>query len=324
MRDGVASIRKHGKGWRVEVARQGVRRSKVFGSKAEAKDWAAREEYNILNADAIRSRETFATAMERYAREVSPTKRGARWEMLRLERMRQDRIAAISMSELRPGDFADWRDRRLREVAPGSVKREMGLMSSVLSVARKEWGLISANPMADVRKPSDPPGRDRLATPEEMERLAASAGKDLTRSTARAFHAFRFSIETGMRAGEVVGLTPRDVDLPRRVARLQKTKNGTAREVPLSSEAVRLIEALPASDPIFGLNADNLDRLWRKLRDRAGVKGLTYHDSRHMAITRLSRKLDVLALARMVGHKNIAQLQTYYSETAEELARRLD
>lgn len=320
----MASIRKHGKGWRVEVARQGVRRSKVFGSKAEAKDWAAREEYTILNADAIRSRETFGTVMERYAREVSPTKRGARWEILRLERIMLDAIARIPISELRPGDFADWRDRRLRDVAPGSVKREMGLLSSVLSVARKEWGLLKANPMADVRKPSDPPGRDRLVTAEEMERLAASAGDDLTRTTARAFHAFRFSIETAMRAGEVVGLTRANVDLPRRVARLPMTKNGTAREVPLSTEAVRLIEALPEGDPVFGLSADNLDRLWRKLRDRAGVKGLTYHDSRHVAITRLSRKLDVLALARVVGHKDLKMLGRYYNETAEELARRLD
>lgn len=320
----MASIAKHGKGWRAMVARQGVRRSKVFASKAEAKDWAAREEYNILHADTIKSRETFGAVMERYAREVSPGKRGARWEIVRLERFRRDRIAEIAVGELRPGDFADWRDRRLREVAPGSVKREMNLMSSVLSIARKEWGLISANPMSDVRKPSDPPHRERLPSDDEFEKLAEAAGDDLTRPEARAFHAFRLACETAMRAGEIAGLTRKEVDLSRRVAHLPKTKNGTARSVPLSSEAVKLIEALPEADPILGLTARDIDVRWRALRDRAGVKGLTFHDSRAYAATRLARKVDVLTLARITGHKDIKMLGVYYRETAEDIARRLD
>ena len=47
------------------------------------------------------------------------------------------------------------------------------------------------------------------------------------------------------------------------------------------------MRALPRHDPVFGLRSDQLDALWRKLRDRAGVEGLTYHDSRHAAIKRL-------------------------------------
>lgn len=60
------------------------------------------------------------------------------------------------------------------------------------------------------------------------------------------------------------------------------------------------------------------------LKEKAAVEGLSFHDSRHEAVTRLSKKLDVLALARMIGHKNIRELMTYYNETAEELAARLD
>ncbi len=55
-----------------------------------------------------------------------------------------------------------------------------------------------------------------------------------------------------------------------------------------------------------------------------GGDGLTFHDSRHEAITRLSRKLDVLALAKMVGHTDIRVLVVYYEEDAEALAQRLD
>lgn len=157
-----------------------------------------------------------------------------------------------------------------------------------------------------------------------MERLAHAAGDDLSAATARAYHAFLFAMETAMRAGEIVGLTWDRVDKERRVARLTHTKNGRAREVPLSSEAIRLLEALPEMDPVFGLTNRQIDVLWRKVRDKAQATGLNFHDSRHAAITRLSQKLDVLALARMVGHTDLRQLNTYYNETAEELAKRLD
>ena len=91
-----------------------------------------------------------------------------------------------------------------------------------------------------------------------------------------------------------------------------------------STEAVRLLRALPEDDPMFGLTSRQLDALWRKLRDRAAVENLHFHDARHEAITRLSRKIDVLALARMVGHRDIKMLLRYYDETAEDLAKRLE
>jgi integrase len=261
---------------------------------------------------------------DRYAREVSPTKRGHRWEVIRLEKLGRDKISGVMLADLAASNFADWRDRRLKEVAPGSVIREMQLMSAVLNTARKEWGVIASNPLADVRKPSKPPPRDRLPTKDEMERIGHCAGADLKHATARAFHAFLFSCETAMRAGEVVGLTWDRVDLERRVAHLEHTKNGRPRDVPLSLEAVRLLEALPKLEPVFGLSSQQLDILFRKSRDKACVAGLTYHDSRHYAITRLSKKLDVLDLARMVGHTDLKMLMTYYNESAENMARRLD
>jgi integrase len=150
------------------------------------------------------------------------------------------------------------------------------------------------------------------------------AGVDLGKATARAFHAFLFAIETGMRAGEIAGLEWDGVNLGKRVARLTHTKNGRPRDVPLSKEAVRLLEVLPELEPVFGLSSRQLDALFRKVRDKAGADGLTFHDSRHAAITRLSKKLDVLALAKMVGHTDIKMLMVYYDESAEELARRLD
>lgn len=318
----MASIRKHRNGYRAEVARQGVRRSKVFPTKQAARDWAARQEYLILHGDKVASAVSFGDVLDRYAREVSPGKRGHRWEIIRIARLRRDSIAKRPIGSLTAQDFADWRNRRLGEVSPSSVRREMILMSAVLTQARKEWGMLSANPMKDVRKPADAAPRERRVTQAELDKLAHVAGSDLTTATARAFHAFRFAIETAMRAGEILSLSSDTVDTERRFARLPRTKNGTARDVPLSSEAVRLWQALPGDG--FDLTSAQLDALWRKIRTKAGVSDLRFHDARHEAITRLSRRLDPLALAKAVGHRDIRMLMVYYDESAEDLAKRLD
>lgn len=320
----MASISKHGQGWRAQVARKGQRRSKVFQTKQEAKDWAAQIERGILDQEGQAARMPLGDLLERYARERSPAKRGARWEIVRLERLRGDPVAAIPLCDLRPADLTDWRERRLGEVAPGSVAREMTLLNTVLNTARREWGLLSANPLQDVRKPRQPPPRDRLPTDDEIERLAHAAGSDLTRKTARAFHAFQFAIETAMRAGEICGLTWDRIDMTARVARLEKTKNGHPRDVPLSLRAVDLLTALPELDPVFGLTPHDLDALFRKLKGRAMIEGLTFHDSRAAAATRMATKVGVLELARITGHKDLRVLQRYYRESASELARRLD
>jgi integrase len=320
----MASITKTLKGYRAFVARKGIRKSKVLPTKKEARDWAARAEYEILNGDKIAAKMKLSELFDKYAREVSPKKRGVRWETLKLENFCRDSLSNISLDVLTPNDFASWRDQRLREVAPATVAREMQLMSSVLNVARKEWGYIGVNPLSDVAKPKKPPPRDRLPTEDEIERLRHCAGEDLSKATARAFHAFLFALATAMRAGEIAGLEWNRIDLERRVAKLVHTKNGRPREVPLSSEAVRLLKMLPKSDPVFGLSIRQLDVLFRKSRDKAQIADLHFHDSRHAAITALAKKLDVLALARMVGHSDLRMLQIYYNESAEDLAKRLD
>ena len=320
----MASVRKHGRGWRAYVDRRGVRRSRVFATQAEARDWAARTEYEILHSDRVADATPLADVLDRYAREVSPTKRGHRWEALRLRLMAADRIGRIRMRDLDAAALADWRDRRLQQVAPGSVRREMNLLSAVLTTARREWRLIARNPMSDVRRPAEPPPRTRLPTADEMERIAYVAGSDLYTSQARAWLAFRFACETAMRAGEIVGLTWERVDLERQVAHLPRTKNGSARDVPLSLAAVALLRELPPMEPVFGLSSSSLDALWRKMRDKAGVTGLHFHDSRAYALTQLARRVDVLTLAKISGHRDIRLLSSvYYRETAEDIARRL-
>lgn len=283
---------------------------------------AAAEEAKIIDAGAGKeSRDLFRDVLDRYAREVSPKKRGKRWEEIRLAKIGRGSIGAKRVCDLEPKDFAAWRDERLAEVSAGSVIREMQLMSSVLAVAAQEWGLVRVSPIRGVRKPLKPKPRDRRPSADELERMAKQAGDDPTKVKGRCWLAFLFAIETGMRAGEIVGLRAEDVS--GKVAHLELTKNGTSRDVPLSTEARRILSVLPPSERLFGLSSAQLDANFRQIKAKAKVKGLTFHDSRHEAVTRLSKILVPLELAKMIGHSDLNMLMVYYEAEPESVADRL-
>jgi len=333
----MASILKMATGWRVQVNVKGQRDSRVFSGKALAQEWAVKREAEMrsISSGAGSKTHTVGDALRRYAADVSPTKRGARWEILRLDVIGRKEIegkpfSVIRLADLRPSHIAAWRDLRVKEVAGASVSREMSLLSHVMEIARKEWGWILIDPMKDIRRPAEGPPRDRLISTAEIDAICVSLGFQeglpVVLPSQRVAVAFLFAIETAMRAGEILGLTSLTVDMETRVAYLPLTKNGSARNVPLSTRAVELLKMLPTVDagmPLFALMSASRDALFRKGRDRAMVVGLTFHDTRHEAITRLAKKLQILDLARMTGHKNLQELMTYYNATASDIAGRL-
>jgi integrase len=325
----VASIRRSGKGWRAELYVKGQRDSKVFDTKAQASAWAIQRE-GELSGKRLPSK-TFADALKKYGEEVAPSHKGYDWEMLRVNAMAKLPMARKQLSDITPGDITEWKTGRLKSVAPGTVLREMKLMRSVFEAARKDFHWLLVNPMAEVSKPIEPPSRKRRITDDEIDRLrlAFGLGTHLAADTdtQRAGLAFLLALETAMRAGEMLGLRWRDVHLDDRYVDLPRTKNGDERAVPLTTQAVDIIKTLPVGqgdDLVFGLAEKSRDALFRKIRGKAAIADLHFHDSRAEAIWRLSKKLDVLQLARVIGHRDLRSLMIYYNETAADLAKRLD
>lgn len=315
----MASIQKKGGKWRAEIYLHGHREAKTFTTRAEAKAWAEDR------TDALqRPQHSLTDAMLRYAEEVSPTKKGAKWEILRLKMLaRSKHIQHIdrALSEVTTPELAWWRDKRLKEVSPGTVRREMNLLGSVLEQARREWHWIKANPLKDVRRPANPPARRRGIEQDEIERICLALGYQdhlpITTKSQEVAIAFLIGIETAMRAGEILQAPN---SRRGRIVTLMDTKNGTARRVPLSTYACELLDKVKGG---FTIDSASLDALFRKARDSCEIENLHFHDSRSEALTRLSKKLDVLELAQMVGHNNLRSLMFYYSERTEKLADKL-
>jgi integrase len=323
----MAEPRKVAGGWKLEVCVNGIRRSKTLPTKAEVKSWAAMTTVELGKmAAGVSTVLTLNDVFVRYANEVSELKKGARWEIVRLNAFARFTIAGVRLVDLRREHLDVFIAERLRTVKASSVNRELNLISHCLTQARR-WRLMTHNPMDDLARPKNPAHRDRRVSAGEIEAILLALNYSDTcevhQHQQRTAVAFLFAIESAMRAGEICALRAENVDLVRRVAHLPDTKNGHARDVPLSTTAVALLQRVkPWGDNglVFGMASGTLSTLFKRGVDRTGIKNLTFHDSRHEAITRLAKKLDVLPLARMVGHRDIKQLMTYYNQGADELA----
>lgn len=319
----MASIYRHGRGWRAQVYVHGVRESDTFRTRQEAAQWALQREAELSGVRL--PDKSLADALTRYRDDVSPSHKGHRWEALRLASLAHSPMARKPLVRLCAADLADWRDSRLKEVAPGTVAREMNLLRSVLRTAMLEWGWLRENPMIGVKTPRQPASRKRRISQDEIDRILLACGvTDTEHATAmnRTGLAFAFALETAMRAGEITGMVWPDV--AEKFVRLPRTKNGDMREVPLSPRAREILAALPRTEgPVFQLDPGTRDVMFRRARDAAQVVNLHFHDSRAEAIWRLSRKLGVLELARIIGHRDPRSLMLYYETTADELADRL-
>lgn len=326
----MASIRKRSGVWQARVRRKGYPDEvNSFDTKAEAQAWARSIESAMdqgVHQTVHSARNILLTdLLQRYVEEVSPTKRSELRERQTIQFMQRHKIAAYSMEKLTPAVVAGYRDERLKTVAAGTIIRELSILSSAISHARKEWGLPTANPCALVRKPAAPQGRTRLLTANEEARLIAELQPIRRRSKWMA-PLVALALETAMRRGELLSMRWENVNLQAQTVLLPLTKNGTARVVPLSKKAVAVLEALPNSSTglVFPISYMVVNNCFVDACKRAQIANLHFHDLRHTATTRLAEKLpNVIELASVTGHQTIQMLKRYFHPKAEVLAQKL-
>jgi len=136
----MASVGSYRGGYRAQVYVAGQRDSKVFRTKREASAWAAAREVE-LREDAkkpLGKKHTLLDALRKYGEEVSPHKKGERWESVRLVAFEKSLPVDLLIADVTPYVLSQWRDRRMKIVSAGSVIREFSLLSHVFETARRE------------------------------------------------------------------------------------------------------------------------------------------------------------------------------------------
>ena len=285
---------------------------------------------------------SFSDLIRLYMEKVTPHKRGGAVEVTVLNGYIKSfpRLMKKPVNQLGQLDMIQFRDERLKKVKGATVARDLGLLSAVFKYARQELRIMTNSPLDDIAKPKQSPSRNRRISQDEIDQILQAFKYDgrsqpVTKKQQTAW-AFLFAIETAMRAGEITGL--KWADVYDKHVELELTKNGTAREVPLSKRAIELlsymrgihetdvctVKNLVAKGEVGG---NGLSTIFNQVVKRElKINDLTFHDTRHEAISRMVKtsKLPVEVLAKITGHKTISILiNTYYNPDIDELADHL-
>ena len=351
----MATIRERAKGdgtraFHVQVRMAGYpSRTASFSSKRQAERWAKTVEAEMIEGRHFRSaearRRTLAEAIDRYLEREVPKLRDGRMHTSTLPWWRE-KLGRFKLCDITPALIAQYRDKlaaepyrrarpgakrsslkageRAREFKrkPNTVNNYLVPLGRMFSVARREWHWITHNPMEGVAKLPASPGRVRYLSEDERQRLLAETAKDPQ------LHALAvLALSTAARAGELMGLTWRDVDLTDGRVLLRKTKNTEPRVIWVHGEALRLLKEHGKDrrlddDPVF-LGAAPGSRYdyhtpFKAACAAASVRDFRFHDLRHSAATYLAREGATEHQLKVIGGWKSNVVSRYVHLAAED------
>ena len=343
----MATVRKRANGsYQAIIRMTGFKaQSATFPTKRDAQAWAKMVETDNAQGNSVDHgslrKATVAELMERFRDEVCPTRKGNSGEVSWINaRLKEDAFPLLRLDQDLPEGLRKYIKDRSKHVKPATVVRDLSLMGGIFTHAIKVWGIpLTTNPVHLVKKPAMPRGRETTWSPEDMARLFKQIGpvdfppievKDYVPAIVE------LAIETAMRQGEILALTAENCHLDEAWLRLEDTKNGDRRDVPLSRRAVEIIrpfveiaQTVPrqqrwSSNHVFPFGKKHLQRIFREAGQAAGLVDMRFHDTRHTAATNLSKKLtNVLELSAVTGHRSLQSLKRYYNPKASDLAAKL-
>jgi len=213
------------------------------------------------------------------------------------------------------GDVQRYVARRLTEVRPASVNREIAFLKRVFNVAIDDE-LIESNPVRKVKLLKENNARVRYLTDDEETKLRAEIGEER-------WHVVALALNTGLRRAELFNLQWEHVDFNTNVLTIPRTKAGRARRLPMNSQVRNFLRALPSrlkSQWVFPsasgetpVDSQNfMNRVFTPAIKRAGIQHFRWHDLRHTFASRLVMKgVDIRTTQELLGHADIRMTLRY-------------
>ncbi len=321
--------------YRVKIRLKGYpSQSATFERLTDAKKWTQQTESAIREGRHFKTteakRHTLTEVIDRYCRDVLAKKpKNARDQIRQFEWWKAE-IGSHALSDVTPSLLVQYRDKlangmtshgKLR--SPATVNRYMAALSVAFTTAAKEWGWIDDNPMRKVTKPRESRGRVRFLSDEERIRLLKVCKES---SSPYLYPVVVLALSTGMRRGEIMGLTWDVIDLNQGRAILHETKNGERRAVAITGHALELIKELskvrridsnllfPSKEnaPQKPQKSINLRAPWEAAAKKAELQDFKFHDLRHSAASYLAMNGASLAeIAEVLGHKTLQMVKRY-------------
>lgn len=220
-------------------------------------------------------------------------------------------ISGKPLEALTRDDVIAYRQERLNHVSGSTFRLELQLLSRFLRWAAAEKSVNCVDVVDGVKLSEPGKPRSKIIEPHEYEMI-------LDRASDKAKPIIMVAWETAMRRSEVLALTPSMINFNKKVITLtyDQTKNGEAREVPLSSTALELLKQLcdgrETRAKLFTLTPYAVTQAFRRAARLAHVYGVCFHSIRHTTITRYAEMgFNTLQLQCISGHKTISMLARY-------------
>lgn len=315
--------------YRARIMVDGKAMSSSFDTREEAIEWEAKQKraYKGTAAHPLR------IELLDYRTRITPTKKGRRQEHSRINGWLDTSLADMSVWDIKLHHVQAWVDLQENQgAAPTTILNRLSVLSKVFQeTARKHQFQGLPNPCIGVRRPANRQPKDvRLGSDHEAILLEVCR----SRRNVWLWYMTVLAMLTAMRAGELRAFTWNDID--GRTIHLKDTKNGTSRFVPLSQNAVAVLDAWRAlvqpkdmGLPVFPVTEYALCNAFRAAVKYAnkhhGLPHMTFHDLRHVATTRMSKRLsNILELSAVTGHKSVHMLKRYYHPDPNDIAAKLD
>lgn len=315
--------------YRVQIRLKGSPpQTATFERLTAARKWAQQTESAIRDGRYFKTTEaehhTLAELIDRYRKDVLPHKRqGTAKGQVRQLAWWQEHLGSLPLADITPAMLAEYRDQLAGEITPrhqprnpATVNRYLAALSHAFTIAVKEYGWIETSPLTRVSKPKESRGRVRFLSNEERDRLLKACRES---SNPDLYLAVVLSLSTGARQQEIMSLRWSQVDLSTGLIRLEHTKNGERRALPLAGRALELVKERGRTDTdlLFPSKANparpiNLRAPWETALKQAGIADFRWHDLRHSAASYLAMNGATLAeIADVLGHKTLAMVKRY-------------
>ena len=321
---------KGGTTFRVKVRIKGYPvQTATFKRKTDAKKWAQSTESAIHEGryftNTQSKKKTFGDMIDRYLEEIMPLKpKSMKTQTQQLEYWKE-KLGHITLNDVGSSNINAIKNelstgkttRGIRSRA--TVNRYLAALSHVYSVAVKEWEWLSDNPTMRVSRLQENRGRTRFLSENEIKRLLAACKKSENKYL---YFIVVLALSTGARKTEILTLKWDNVDFERGAIRLDETKNGDQRSLPLEGHAYDLLCELFKNRVIFSdylfpsLNYDvplrDIKKSWMKAIKQAKIEDFRFHDLRHTAASYLAMDgASATDIAEILGHKTLQMVRRY-------------
>ncbi|QJF50757.1 tyrosine-type recombinase/integrase [Roseobacter ponti] len=320
----MATIRKTKAGtYNVQVRLKGkIQASRNFRTKAQATQWAERKEQAFRHQHPL-----FLDTGYAYCHEVLDRKPSQRLALNRIDRICQHSQLQKTMDTITLQDVNAFKQARLSEVSKTTCSDEIMMIRRVfrwyITEHHAKSGEMLKNPCDLLTMPKANKPRDRVVTRKELDLLLGAMSPQMAVIVELAY-------ETAMRRGELLKLTPGDLNLSDRFLRVVDGKEGS-RDVPLTRRAVELLEAVSEGcagqgDRLFPMAGYSVTQAVRRAREAVGLSAdVRFHQLRHSRITEVARMgLNQLQIMLVSGHRDIRSVQRYSHLNVRDVVNLID